>query len=173
MPSVGGRRWLPKVQPLQVETHLRLATGNETPLVYRLMEDYYHEVKSPRHPKKHRWAVERLVDNPAVGRLWLVMVGADVVGYLVLSLGYSLEMGGLEAFLDDIYLIPQARGHGIGRSATHLALIQAAQLGARAVHVEVERRNQKVRNLYRHLGFTDGERARLMTCRLAPGDVIP
>ncbi len=85
-----------------METYLRLVTGNEIPVVYRLMEDYYSEGKSPRYPKKHRWAVEKLVENPAIGRLWLVMVGHDVVGYLVLTLGYSLEMGGLDAFLDDI-----------------------------------------------------------------------
>jgi ribosomal protein S18 acetylase RimI-like enzyme len=153
-----------------METYLRLATANESSVVFRLMEDYYNEVRSEFHPKKHRWAIERLIANPAVGKLWLVMVGNEVVGYLVLTLGYSLEMGGPDAFIDDFYVVPGARGRGIGGAATKLALEQAAQMGIRAVHLEVDQSNDRARNLYRRLGFHDRDRYQLMTVRLAPDE---
>lgn len=151
-----------------METHLRLATGNEASLVYQMMDDYYHEVQSPFHPKKHRWALERLIGNPAVGRLWLVLVGQEVVGYVVLTLGYCLEMGALDAFLDDVYVVPRARGRGLGKAALQMAMGEAARLGAQVVHLEVAKQNERARNLYRRLGFKDRDNERLMTCCLIP-----
>ena len=32
-----------------------------------------------------------------------------VVGYLILTLGYALQTGGVDAFIDDLYIVPQAR----------------------------------------------------------------
>jgi ribosomal protein S18 acetylase RimI-like enzyme len=155
-----------------MDSYLRLATGNETPVVYRLMEDYYNEVRSPAHPKKHRWAVEKLIDNPAVGKLWLVMVGNDVVGYLILTLGYALQTGGVDAFIDDLYIVPQARSHGLGRTAIQMALAEAAQLGVQSVHLEVEPSNEKGRNLCRFLGFQERERPNQMTYGLSNSEGI-
>jgi ribosomal protein S18 acetylase RimI-like enzyme len=127
------------------------------------MQDYYHEIKSPSHPKKHRWEVEKLMENPAVGRLWLIQAGHDVVGYLVLTLGYSLEVGGMDAFIDDVYVIPPARHRGFGRAAVQLALGEAAQLGVHAVHLDAEQADERARTLYRSLGFRDRERYGLMS----------
>lgn len=154
------------VQDKQVETYLRPATGSEAPLVYRLMEDYYHEVHSSIHPKKHRWAVEKLFENPAVGKLWLIMVGRDVVGYVVVTLGYSLELAGMDACLEDVYIVPAARSRGIGRAATQMAMSESARLGARAIHLEVEPGNARTRAFYRHLGFQD-RGSHQMSLRLA------
>lgn len=130
------------------------------------MEDYYREAQSSIHPRKHRWAVEKLIDNPAVGRLWLVMIGHDVVGYVVVTLGYSLELVGPDACLQDVYIIPPARSRGIGRAATQMALAESARLGARALHLEVEPGNTRVRGFYRQLGFQD-RGSHQMTLRLA------
>lgn len=149
-----------------METRLRLASGQDAPLVYRLMDDYYNEAHCVAQPKKHRWAIEKLVDNPAVGRLWILQVGQDVVGYIVLSLGYSLERGGMDAYIDDLYVIPAARRRGFGRTALQLALGEAAQLGAQAVHLQVDRANDRARHMCRQLGFADRDQHPLMTFRL-------
>ena len=39
------------------------------------------------------------------------------VGYLVLTLGYSLEYGGRDAFIDEVYIRSSYRGRGIGTAA--------------------------------------------------------
>ena len=39
------------------------------------------------------------------------------VGYLVISFGYSLEMGGIDGFLDEIYIRPAVRGRGMATEA--------------------------------------------------------
>ena len=146
-----------------MEIGLKIASNDDVGLVFRLMKDYYREVDSMAHPKKHRWELEKMIANPAVGRVWLVHTSTDVLGYLVLSLGFSLEILAGEAFLDDVYIIPGARRHGVARQAICLALAQAPSLGAHAVHVEVAVQNEKERAYFRLLGFQDRDRHSLMT----------
>ena len=45
-------------------------------------------------------ALGALLQEPAAGQVWLITDGADPVGYLVVTFGYSLEFGGRDAFID-------------------------------------------------------------------------
>ena len=146
-----------------METRLRLATAQDTAAVFHFMQEYYNEVKLPNHPKKNRWAVERMLANPAVGCVWLITFGHDVVGYMVMSLGYALEVAVRDAFFDDIYVVPQARRRGIARMAVQLALGEATRLAVHAVHIEVDPGDDKGRHMYRQLGFRDRDLSHLMT----------
>jgi GNAT superfamily N-acetyltransferase len=39
-----------------------------------------------------------------------------IVGYSVLTWGYDLEWNGLDAFLTELYLVPEVRGKGLGKT---------------------------------------------------------
>ena len=108
-------------------------------------------------------AVARLLGSPALGRAWLVQVGAATAGYCVVCRGFSLEFGGYDAFLDELFLLPAWRGRGIGRQV--LAALPAAcrDLELSALHLEVARDNQVARRLYGAAGFRARERFVLMT----------
>jgi len=90
----------------------------------------------------------------------------EIVGFFVLSLGYSPEHGGTDGFIDDIYIIPAARGRGLGRAAMELALEQSRKCGIRVLLLEVEAENDRAYSLYRSMGFTDTKR-RLLRLVLA------
>jgi ribosomal protein S18 acetylase RimI-like enzyme len=85
----------------------------------------------------------------------------EIVGFFVLSLGYSPEHGGTDGFIDDLYLIPAARGRGLGRAAMELALAESRACGIRVLLLEVEAGNDRAYRLYTSMGFTDTKR-RLM-----------
>ena len=89
----------------------------------------------------------RLADPPgrASGRLR----GAD--------LGFSVEAGGREACVDELYLLPEVRGRGLGGRALALVEDRAQALGVRRIFLEVERRN-RVLALYRRAGYVDHDR---------------
>jgi len=36
-----------------------------------------------------------------MGRVWLIQYQGQVIGYVILTLGYSLEYGGRDAFIDE------------------------------------------------------------------------
>src|SRR4051812_47143102 len=109
-----------------------------------------------------RAAVERLLADPALGRAWVIRSGDEPAGYVVLTLGYSIEFGGRTAFVDELYVAPAHRRRGIGRLALRFAAHQAAVLGGRGLFLEVSPANSGARRLYEAAGFVE-RKYRLMT----------
>jgi ribosomal protein S18 acetylase RimI-like enzyme len=84
---------------------------------------------------------------------------------LALTLGYSFEFGGYDAFIDEVYIRESQRGRGIGKLALQMAEDECRALEVRALHLEVERENTNAQALYRKVGFVDHNRY-LMTKRI-------
>lgn len=108
-----------------------------------------------------------LLGNPQLGRVLVVEVDGEAAGYAVLGFGFSLEYGGRDAFLDELYLAPARRGVGLGVRV--MARIEALcrEAGVCALHLEVERANAAGRALYAKRGFTSQDRL-LLTKRIDP-----
>lgn len=132
-----------------------------------LQRDYYAEDGYPFDPAVAREAFGRLLAEPALGAAWLAEDGGRVVAYVVLTLGWSLEFGGRDAFVDELYVAPEARGSGLGRDGLAAAEAGARALGVRTLHLEVELDKPETRTWYRRAGFAEHGRA-LMKKALAP-----
>lgn len=115
-------------------------------------------------------ALAAVAAGEPLARCWLVRRAGVAVGYVVLSLGFSIEHGGRDGFIDDLYLVPAARGLGIGRALLAFAAAEAERLGIRMLHLEVEPGNERAHRLYRRNGFAESGR-RLMSRRLASSEV--
>ena len=102
-----------------------------------------------------------------VGRVWLIFTSQKVVGYVALCFGYSIELGGRDAFIDELFLIESARGQGIGKQVLEFVIRQAASLGVAALHLEVSRANARAKRLYSQAGFSARNRYHLMTFKVA------
>jgi ribosomal protein S18 acetylase RimI-like enzyme len=133
-----------------------------------LMERFYSEEQYPFHREKARNALEPFLADPSLGRAWLLRDGGAAVGYFVLTLGWSLEYGGRDAFVDELFVLPSHRGRGLGRRALQAMDEACRELGVRACHLEVEKDNVPAEELYRQRGFEDHDR-RLMTRRYPEG----
>jgi GNAT superfamily N-acetyltransferase len=96
----------------------------------------------------------QLLNDGTVGRVWLIRADVEIVGYMVLTLGYRLAYGRY-AFIDEIYVHPAHRSHGIGRQAIAFAEEMCRELGVKALHLEVEQANIKARALYLAVGFVN------------------
>jgi len=97
---------------------------------------------------------------------WIIRVGPKAVGYLVLTLGFSIEFGGRDAFIDEVYLVPDERG-GRGDEIMSFAEEAARRLGVRCLYLEVMAGNARAAALYRRRGFAAVQDRRLMRLRLA------
>jgi ribosomal protein S18 acetylase RimI-like enzyme len=146
---------------------LRPAKEADLELLCELMGENYAEAGYGFDRAAARECFEALVRDPSLGRAWLVCEGGEVAGYAVLTLGFSLEYRGLDAFVDDLYLRPAWRGRGLGGAALESVEATARSLGVRALHLEVERSNAAGQALYRRRGFRDNDR-RLLTKLLGP-----
>ena len=112
-----------------------------------------------------RRALAEIVAGEPAARAFLFELEGRAVGYGVLTLGYSVEHGGRDGFLDDLYLAPAAQGRGLGFRALELLEAEALKLGIRVLHLEVEVDNRRAEGLYRRSGFGENGR-RLMSKRL-------
>jgi GNAT superfamily N-acetyltransferase len=107
------------------ESPVRLAaiTRTDLPLLEQLVRAYYLEDGHNFHEDRQPPALAALAADEPLGRAWLVRQGERPVGYAVLTWAFSVEGGGREACLDELYLVPEVRNRGLGRRV--LALLEA------------------------------------------------
>jgi GNAT superfamily N-acetyltransferase len=139
-------------------TPFRLATPADLEALLALQRAYYAEAGYRFHPARARTALAGLLGDRALGFVWAADAGGAPVAYAVLTLGYSLEYGGRDAFLDELYVAPAARRHGLARAALAAIEAGARALAVRQLHLEVERSLAGARALYRRAGFADHDR---------------
>jgi ribosomal protein S18 acetylase RimI-like enzyme len=145
---------------------LQPATPADLPALLPLMQDFYRGEALEFRPGYHDQALAKLLENPQLGHVWWITHQDRRVGYLVLTVSYSLEYGGLNGLIDELYLAPAHRGQGLGR-ATLEALEQTCQdLGIGVIYLEASHDNVPAQGLYRQQGFQD-QRRFLLSKRLA------
>lgn len=88
---------------------------------------------------------------------WLVRHEGAIVGYVVVTLGFSLESGGRDGFIDELYFAPPVRGRGLGAKVLALVEREAAARGLQRLYLEVGHGNP-AHGLYRRAGFVDHPR---------------
>ena len=77
--------------------------------------------------------------------------------------GYSIEFGGPDGFVEEMYIPEGHRGKGIGRAVLEEARSHARHPGVKALHLEVVRSYQRAGRLYGSVEFTSGHRCHLMS----------
>jgi len=110
-------------------------------------------------------AVLQLISDERAGRMLVVESAGRIAGYLALTFGFSLEFGGRDAFVDELFVEPGSRGSGLGAEALLAAETACRQAGVAALHLEVDHVNEKARALYARSGYVAHAR-HLMTKRL-------
>lgn len=104
---------------------------------------------------------KELIANEHLGKFWILVVDREIIGYLILTFGYSFEYGGRDAFIDEFYLRSDFRNQGYGSQALIKLDEIAAELGVNAIHLEVERTNAIGKNLYAKSGAIGSNRSLL------------
>jgi len=123
---------------------------------------------TPFDEEQRRAIFDRFVRDNTYGKAWLILCDEKYVGYVVLTVSFSFEYRGYDAFIDELYIAEEHRKRGIGRRAMEFVEVAAAELGVNAIHLEVTHGNDPAIGLYRRVGYASNERF-LMTKWLHPG----
>lgn len=113
---------------------------------------FYRIDRHPFHEPTVRAALAPLLTDDTAGSVWLITADSGITaGYAVLTWGYSLESGGREGLVDELYVGEQDTGLG---SRAFRALVQRARAaGCRVLFLETEVHNARVRRFYGRHGF--------------------
>jgi ribosomal protein S18 acetylase RimI-like enzyme len=127
-----------------------------------LMGEFYAGERLPYDEALLRRALGELWAEPLHGGAWLARADREAVGYGILGCGFSLEYGGRDAFVDELYVRPEWRGMGIGNRLLDAMEARCRDSGIAALHLEVDHDNPHGKRLYARRGFVDHQR-HLMT----------
>lgn len=136
----------------------RLASIADVGILERLIPAFHLEDGHPIEGAVLRRALEAVASDEPLLRVWMIVRDASPIGYLALALGFSIEVGGLDAFLDELYVLPEYRGRGVGQRAVRFVEQECVRLGVRRLCLEVETRNDKARKLYESFDYAEHSR---------------
>jgi len=150
--------------------NLQLSTESDDSLVEKFVKSY-HSFEGVSHSGPDAAAAIRPLLGPSsLGRVWLIYLGSQPIGYVVICFGYTIEFSGRDAFVDEMFIIEEQRGKGIGKAILALVKAEAALLGIRVLHLEVARTNERAQRLYRSVGFMPRECFFLMSAAISSAD---
>ncbi|UTW60761.1 GNAT family N-acetyltransferase [bacterium SCSIO 12741] len=130
----------------------------QIPTLLSFMEAFYALDSYPFDKARAEKMIESLMAHPDWGKIYLINHQKEIAGYIILTLGFSFEHGGRDAFIDELYLKPEYRGQGIGKIVLERAEKKARELGIQALHLEVEKHNSRAHKLYLDQGFKSQDR---------------
>ncbi len=141
-----------------MEPTFRHAASSDIDTILEFMQRLYAQDGLPFDEPMARRTLAGIVRDRSLGRVWMIGDGARPIGYMILTLGYSLEYRGRDAFVDELFIREDRRRQGIGRKAMQVLEQACRNLDVRALHLEVERPNVAAQALYRKFGFVDHDR---------------
>lgn len=149
-----------------MDIYLRVAEESDLDQVLTYVRAY-HEFEGIAHSAVNAAsAVRPLLGRNTLGRVWLICHGSQSIGHIAICFGYSLEFGGRDAVVDEIFILPEHRGKGFGKAVLALVKSEAALLGIKALQLEVARSNESAQSMYKSAGFVARERFFVMSASL-------
>lgn len=136
---------------------VRRAGDADLPAVGRLLDAFNREYDDPT-PGPDALAT-RVGELTASGDTVVLLAGDGPDGLAVLRFRPALWSGGLECYLAELYVVPDHRGHGLGRALMQAALREARERGADTMELGTSEDDVVARHLYESLGFTNRESA--------------
>ena len=98
-------------------------------------------------------AVDGMTADARRGFVLVAREGATVIGVAYVSFTWTLEHGGQSCWLEELYVVPQRRGQGVGATLLAAVLERARSAGCAAVDLEIDDEHGRAANLYARHGF--------------------
>jgi ribosomal protein S18 acetylase RimI-like enzyme len=137
------------------EIQVRRADVGDAADIARLLHDFNLEYDEPTP------SVEELTETIArllgEGEITVLLAGKRPDGLALLRFRPAIWSAGLEAYVQELYVIPTLRGQGIGRSLLTEAIELARQRGADGIDLNTGETDAAARGLYESMGFTNRE----------------
>jgi ribosomal protein S18 acetylase RimI-like enzyme len=141
---------------------IRAASAEDEVAWVRLNQDFMREVadanpawgtlKVPSAEDLGRVFREALAAPESI-RVFVARMDGEIRAYANTWTVYSVWSGGLALTVDDLYVDPARRGHGIGEALMKHLEAYALERGCRRMQLHAEATNDRAQALYRKLGM--------------------
>ncbi|SHG32007.1 GNAT family N-acetyltransferase [Cognatishimia maritima] len=145
---------------------LHLAKPEDLKKLMPLVSAFHRELQLGSEETALERALIPLLEGSPYGAVYLLGPARAPMGYVTLTFSWSIELGGMDGFVDEIYLRPAVRGRGIALETLQSLRKVLQSAGVMALHLEVDRENEAAQKLYKRARFELRDRYSLMTLRL-------
>jgi len=142
---------------------LNLAQPGDLDKVLTLVSAFHAESAIDSTDDSRRAGVEPLLSGIPYGAVYLIGPARAPIGYIIVTFGWSVELGGMDAFVDELYIRPAVRRRGIAGEVLSTLPAALSEAGVKALHLEVDRDNETAQKLYLRSRFKARDRYMLMT----------
>ncbi len=136
------------------DASVRLAGPDDAEAIAQLLHDFNGEFGDPTPgPVVLADRVRRLLVDGDI----TVLLGGAAHGVAVLRFRPSFWTGALDCYLEELYVVPDRRGQGLGRALMEAAIDHARRKGATHMDLGTGEEDVAARALYEGLGFSNRE----------------
>lgn len=136
-------------------SQIRRASAEDAGAVAQLLHDFNSEYEdfTPGVPV----LTKRLAELLAANQIVVLLAGEPPCGFSLLRLRPSLWAKAEDAYLEELYVVPERRGQGIGGKLLDTSIDLARQLGANHFELTTGEGDRAARALYESRRFTNRE----------------
>lgn len=145
---------------------LHLARLDDLDRIAAMVSASHTEAGLQGSDEARRDALRPLLDGIPHGCAYLIGPARAPLGYVIVTFGWSIEFGGLDGYIDEIWLRPAVRGRGIASEVLTELPKALAAAGMKALHLEVGHQNERAQSLYSRARFEPRPDFMLMSKRL-------
>lgn len=141
-------------RPIPYDKRLRFMTEADRELFLKMAADFY-DTPGVLHtiPKEHmEKTFEGILSGDPYINAYIIQFEKQTAGYCLLSHTWSNEAGGLTVWIEEIYVLPQCRGHKLAEKALR-ELFALYEDTASRFRLEVTSDNKIAKKIYYKLGF--------------------
>jgi ribosomal protein S18 acetylase RimI-like enzyme len=134
---------------------IRRATPADAGALARLLHAFdseYEEEVPPIELLERRFG--ELIE---AGEVTALLAGEEPDGFAQLRFRPSVYADSLDAYLEELYVVPARRGQGLGRALLEAAMETARERGAGRIDLGTSEDDVAARGLYESAGFTNRE----------------
>jgi ribosomal protein S18 acetylase RimI-like enzyme len=134
---------------------IRVAESDDCAVIGQLLDAFNREYNDPTPgPAKLERRLRELIES---GDTAVLLGGEGPDGLAVLRFRPGIWSEALECYLAELYVVPEHRGHGLGRALMVAAMKLARDRGADVMDLNTGEQDVAARALYESLGFSRTE----------------
>ena len=151
-----------------MEVQYGIATTKDLPQMVELLGVLFtDEAEFQPDPGKQKRALEAILANPGIGKLFVAREGKRVIAMASLLYTVSTAEGGKAAWFEDLVVHPEERKRGICEALLKQVVAQARAEGVLRITLLTDMQNERAQAMYRRVGFV-GSPMKPMRLKIKP-----
>ncbi len=134
------------------------ATTDDIPELCELLAELFNqEVEFEVNYDAQAKGLYAIITNPEVGMVLVVRKQRKIIGMINILFTISTALGGRVVVLEDMVVMPNERGSGIGSRLLTAVIDTAKEQGCKRITLLTDSNNKLVHQFYKKHGFTQSQ----------------